>query len=131
MHERRVVYISQSLIGGDLGEIERIRRISRRNNRFNEISGALYLDTNLFFQVLEGYPAQIEDLLKRLSVDRRHRNLLVLQDTVLEAREFVGWDMKVVNGISVPELEPNFEYETLRGGGSGLISERILDLQLA
>jgi hypothetical protein len=63
----------------------------------------------IFYQVLEGPPDAVDDLLKKIAADARHKDVLVLstQDDV-EDRQFPSWAMKKVNldEEAVARLEP-------------------------
>jgi len=66
---------------------------ARRNNARDDITGVLTFTGGQFIQVLEGHPDQLEDLLARLVVDHRHRDLRILARRPIVHRDFRGWDM--------------------------------------
>ena len=77
-------------------ELVRILRVSRRNNTAVGVTGALlYIDGN-YMQVLEGPPAAVEGVYRRVCRDPRHRGVLTLLDTSPAERSFPDWSMGFV-----------------------------------
>ena len=66
---------------------------ARRNNARDDITGVLTFTGGQFIQVLEGHPDRLEDLLARLVVDQRHRDLRILARRPIVHRDFQSWDM--------------------------------------
>ena len=66
---------------------------ARRNNSRDDITGVLTFTGGQFIQILEGHSDKLEDLLARLAVDVRHRDLRILSRRTIEHRDFKGWDM--------------------------------------
>jgi len=62
-------------------------------NGLEGITGLLYCEEEAFLQVIEGHELSIADLLGRLIIDDRHRDLNILVDREIEGREFGGWTM--------------------------------------
>ncbi len=66
---------------------------ARRNNARDDITGVLTFTGGRFVQILEGRNERLEDLLARLAVDHRHRDLKILARRTITHRDFHGWDM--------------------------------------
>lgn len=66
---------------------------ARRNNVRDKITGVLTFTGGQFVQILEGHPDRLEDLLARLAVDPRHRDLKILARRTAAHRDFQSWDM--------------------------------------
>lgn len=66
---------------------------ARRNNARDDITGVLTFCDGRFIQILEGDTAQLENLLSRLRVDPRHRDLEILARRDISHRDFPRWDM--------------------------------------
>lgn len=66
---------------------------ARRNNARDDITGVLTFTGGRFVQILEGRNERLEDLLARLAVDHRHRDLKILARRTITNRDFHGWDM--------------------------------------
>jgi len=66
---------------------------SQRNNDRDGLTGALAAHDGRYVQVLEGTPAALDNLLRRLAVDPRHREVEIYGRTPIAARRFDGWSM--------------------------------------
>ena len=66
---------------------------AQHNNARDELTGALVAHDNRFVQVLEGPAPAIDSLLRRLSVDPRHRGMVILGREAAERRIFAAWNM--------------------------------------
>ena len=66
---------------------------ARAHNTTAEISGMLLHVDGVFFQVLEGEPAPVRALFAQISKDDRHRNVLLLLEHEIAARNFPDWSM--------------------------------------
>ncbi len=111
--ERSLSYASVSLINGDLGALEGLRRQCTRHNANASITGALYYDQQMFVQVLEGPTASLHALMRRISRDPRHTGIRILSDEPAARRRFGEWSMKFVSGLAAQETDAHFTYETL------------------
>ncbi len=90
----RIVYCSRSNVSTDnLLVISEILAVSDRNNRRDDLTGALAINDGWFLQVIEGQTAQLDNLLRRLQVDKRHRDFKVLQRREIKTRLFGDWSM--------------------------------------
>src|SRR5262245_37140137 len=70
--------------------------VSRRNNEVAEITGALLFSDTNFSQVLEGPRAEVERLYETLNHDPSHKDLLLLLNEPLGARQFLDWSMAYI-----------------------------------
>ena len=100
MMEQRVyqiLYCSRNHIRGTdaevKGQIEAILRASRVNNAKVNVTGALFYNTILFAQVLEGSFEAVQQVFERLQLDPRHADLVVLQSGYVAERDFRDWSM--------------------------------------
>ncbi|WP_439477882.1 BLUF domain-containing protein [Brevundimonas sp.] len=90
----RLVYRSDSLIDhDDVRSLDEIFRVSVRNNRRDNITGALALPDGKFVQVIEGRRRDVDALMVRLRADARHTNIAVLGSWDIATRLFPGWAM--------------------------------------
>ncbi|WP_312899809.1 BLUF domain-containing protein [Corynebacterium variabile] len=88
-----LVYTSVAVQIPSNEDIDEIVQVSRVNNLKSDITGLLHYRNGYFVQFIEGPPAAICDLLERLRRDRRHRNIHVIEETFIAARNFSGWTM--------------------------------------
>ena len=89
----RLVYSSTTDTPLPDAELEAILEKARTTNTRMEITGFLTYDGDCFVQLLEGPAAQVQDLYKRISTDKRHRDVEKLLEEDVEARTFSAWSM--------------------------------------
>ena len=89
---KQLIYRSQPF-GFDRAILAGILSGARRNNRRDDITGALICRHDLYLQLIEGPTAEIDALYGRIVVDDRHGDVrLLLADTV-DTRLFPRWEM--------------------------------------
>ena len=89
---KQIIYHSQPF-GFDTPMLAGILTQARRNNRRDDITGALVCRHDVYIQLIEGPADAIDDLIARIERDDRHCNVtLALEDTV-EERMFPHWEM--------------------------------------
>lgn len=100
----RVVYCSRATIANadSVGSLIQILAVSQRNNARDDITGALAVTADRYFQVIEGRRAAVDQLLRRIERDRRHERMTVVERKPIAARQFGQWAM-VAPALS-PEL---------------------------
>lgn len=62
-------------------------------NKIHDISGLLLYASGTFMQVLEGAPEVVDELMRRIKVDARHRDVNVLVRNLRTSRDFSRWHM--------------------------------------
>ncbi len=98
----RMVYVSRATFepmqqpGAVEPEIARVLMQSRRNNPKHEIGGVLYYGDGCFFQCLEGQSDHVNQLIGKIMVDPRHRDLQILDVAQIDHRDFATWSMKYI-----------------------------------
>ncbi len=109
---KRIRYISEfsDALGPD--ELRQVAADSARNNKRDQITGLLISAGNLFFQLLEGPPAAVDECYRRIKEDPRHTNVLLLSMEVGDMERLCpDWDMK---GIDLND-ESQERLDLLRG----------------
>ena len=99
--------------------MERIFRVSVIRNAQAGITGALGFSQLTYLQLLEGPPAAIDELMKTLEADLRHRDIIVLLRGPAERRLVPNWAMARVN---LAQLTPKVESRVVHGDGLGLMA---------
>ena len=98
----RLVYSSRSSLKGMaeecLAEVADILRASRANNPKAGLTGVLLFDGTSFLQALEGPIAQIERLHEKISCDRRHEDITLIDLVPIEVRDYDTWSMAFLDG---------------------------------
>ena len=81
-------------------DVERIIDIAEKLNAVNQITGILLIRRRYFIQYFEGSKDAVEDLLKRLQADSRHRDMLILERGEIDFRLFPEWRMLAIRNTS-------------------------------
>lgn len=90
----RVIYASTATQGfPSLQSIAEIIAVSDRNNRRDDITGALIIGDGVFLQILEGARQDVDRTLDRILGDPRHTGLRTLDRRSVEYRAFAEWGM--------------------------------------
>jgi len=93
-------------------DLVEILKISRVNNRADNITGMLLYGGGNFLQVLEGPKAAVENRFAIIEQDERHRHIMVYSRTPISAREFPEWEMGFYNLTDDPSLHDLPGYTT-------------------
>ena len=106
---KRIKYISRFAAPMTARDIERIAAQSAANNRKFGITGLLIASGGVFFQVIEGPDAAVDEIYSRILRDKRHQDVLTLR--VEEGnlpRLFPDWEMRKIDLDTATEmrLEP-------------------------
>jgi hypothetical protein len=96
------VYCSRAAEGVDDVEVDRIIEWSQRRNVEREITGVLVFGSGIFFQWIEGPPAEVDNLIAALHGDPRHYDIVAL-DRSVEKRErlYPNWEMERVGADDI------------------------------
>jgi len=91
------VYCSRAAQDVDEAEVGRIIERAQRHNADCGITGVLTFGSGIFFQWIEGPPAEVQSLIANLHSDQRHYDIVSL-DRSVERRErlYDGWEMERV-----------------------------------
>jgi hypothetical protein len=96
------VYCSRAAEGVDDAEVDRIIELSQRRNLARDITGVLVFGSGVFFQWIEGPPAQVEKLVASLHGDPRHYDIVTLDRSVEKrARLYPNWEMERVGADDI------------------------------
>lgn len=118
-----LMYVSRSLINGDIGKLEALRQDCIRRNAAANVTGALYYDNDTFIQILEGSREDVTAVAEHITRDERHTDMRTLWELDLPNRMFGAWSMKFVSGISSPELSKKFLIKQLLSGDIDYLHE--------
>ena len=92
-----LVYCSRAAESVDEAEVRRIIEFSQARNVARGITGVLVFGSGVFFQWIEGPPAEVQGLIANLHHDDRHYDIVTL-DRNVETRErlYPQWEMEHV-----------------------------------
>ena len=96
------VYCSRAAQDVDEAEVGRIIESSQRHNADRGITGVLTFGSGVFFQWIEGPPAEVEKLIASLHGDARHYDIVSL-DRSVEKRDrlYPNWEMERVGADDI------------------------------
>ena len=93
----RLLYISTATDKDAVAtELLPILEAAQRRNLLHGITGALLAYGSYFMQVLEGPERAVDATFARISVDRRHHSIRVIERQAVPARRFAAWSMRHV-----------------------------------
>jgi len=103
-----LIYCSLATPNMDPAEVEQIIATARRYNPRYGITGLLVYGSGIFFQWLEGPKDNVISLMKLISEESRHLNLVVLsEEDEIRERLFPNWDMELVEAAEIGEVLKN------------------------
>ncbi len=95
---KRIKYVSQFARDLTADDITQLEAECIRGNQETGITGVLMVSGNLFFQVIEGPGAAVDNLYLSILNDSRHTHILRLgEEREVRERLFPDWAMKVVS----------------------------------
>lgn len=89
----RLIYRSRALQPWYTSADLDILNAALKMNPTRNVTGFLLREDDTYVQVLEGIPLDVDFLFDRISGDRRHRRVQVLQRKAAAQRIFGGWSM--------------------------------------
>lgn len=95
MHLIRMIYVSTRVQSHDL-DLNALSQVAHANNKKNNLSGMLAFDRKYFIQAIEGERKRVCKLLGNLYADPRHTEVVLLDFSPIEKREFGLWSMQFV-----------------------------------
>ena len=96
------VYCSRAAEGVDDVEVGRIVKAAQHRNLARGVTGVLVFGSGVFFQWIEGPPAQMQTLIANLHGDPRHHDLVSLdQSEERRDRLYPNWEMEQVEADDI------------------------------
>jgi hypothetical protein len=105
MSTRRIVYFSKSLGDGSDRDIADILDVARGRNAKEGITGLLLHIDGVYAQVLEGPAEAVSRVMESIESDRRHSDMVIVSDDMVDQRRFNDWSMAFLNADSSDLLE--------------------------
>lgn len=102
-----ITYVSTATHDFSQSELFSLLDECRNSNLRNNLTGQLLYKNQEFMQVLEGKEKDLKLIFEKIFLDRRHKNILILNEGTIEKREFEDWTMGFYNldnefEISIP-----------------------------
>lgn len=92
-----LMYRSQAIVDLTQGMLSELVEKAKQCNQKNGISGLLFYDHPYFFQALEGPEESIKSLFKKISLDPRHANVVLLGHEVISDRKYPNLGMHLLD----------------------------------
>ncbi|MCG6942075.1 MAG: BLUF domain-containing protein [Thiohalocapsa sp.] len=89
----QLCYTSTAITEMQRQDLVDLLTVSRRNNARLGITGLLLYSSDRFIQLLEGDEAQVRKLYELIRRDKRHRDVTLVSEEHVEARECPDWSM--------------------------------------
>ena len=89
---KQLIYRSRPF-GFDNATLAGILMTARRNNRLNNITGALICRRDMYLQLLEGPDEAVDAAFDRIQIDDRHIEVRLETATSVDERMFPEWSM--------------------------------------
>lgn len=106
---KRLTYISRFTQPLSKDDLDEIARVSETNNAREGLTGALLSTGSIFYQILEGLDADVDNCFERIAHDTRHTGIFVLEmEPDILRRQFPDWKMKTIqlDLLKDPLVEP-------------------------
>ena len=104
---RQLAYTSIAKPGFAWGDLNAILNTARNENQNREITGLLLFGENVFMQITEGPPENIERLFANIVRDTRHKDVVCLYDGARNDRYYGACNMKFFNFGSYRDFQFN------------------------
>jgi diguanylate cyclase (GGDEF)-like protein/PAS domain S-box-containing protein len=102
-----LLYISQATPAMNEQVLEQIVNVSHENNSPVGLTGCLLYQDGYFMQLLEGGREEVLELMERVKLDPRHKNVQVVAQGYAQRRIFLDWNMGF-RDMSKLEADPDF-----------------------
>lgn len=97
MSINQLIYLSQATRKMSVEDLTAIQNIAKTNNAPMDVTGNLFYNGGWFLQVLEGPPATLDKLFRKIEKDPRHKNSRILYNEPATFRTFSRWTMAMTN----------------------------------
>lgn len=88
-----IIYASVETQGFSSAQLTELLEKARVENERRHLTGMLLYSDGNFFQVLEGEPDAVDEMYKKLQLDKRHDQLTVIVREPIAKRYFADWSM--------------------------------------
>lgn len=99
---KQLIYKSQSVTMITSELIDDVLFAAARFNEQHDITGILLYSEDVFLQLIEGAPADIDELYKRILADERHANVQTVYLGYAEERSYPNWRMRAYTSDQSP-----------------------------
>ncbi|HSG91904.1 MAG TPA: BLUF domain-containing protein [Pseudomonadales bacterium] len=96
---KQIVYVSKATDAFDVADLAPLAETSRSNNSAVGVTGCMLYAAGYFLQLLEGDSGEVAKVMRRISMDPRHKATKVLLDRDVDESErlYGRWFMSSIN----------------------------------
>jgi hypothetical protein len=124
-----LVYCSRAAPGMDDESISRIIAAAKYHNPRFGITGLLVFGSGIFFQWLEGPRDNVTSLLKIITADPRHTDVVVLrEENEIRDRLFPDWGMELVEAADIRDVLNDAKQEATDAKQKKVLAEMLDEL---
>jgi hypothetical protein len=124
-----LVYCSRAAPGMDDESISRIIAAAKYHNPRFGITGLLVFGSGIFFQWLEGPRDNVTSLLKIITTDPRHTDVVVLrEENEIRDRLFPDWGMELVEAADIRDVLNDAKQEATDAKQKKVLAEMLDEL---
>jgi hypothetical protein len=124
-----LVYCSRAAPGMDDESISRIIAAAKYHNPRFGITGLLVFGSGIFFQWLEGPRDNVTSLLKIITADPRHTDVVVLrEENEIRDRLFPDWGMELVEAADIRDVLNDAKQEATDAKQNKVLAEMLNEL---
>ena len=124
-----LVYCSRAAPGMDDESISRIIAAAKYHNPRFGITGLLVFGSGIFFQRLEGPRDNVTSLLKIITADPRHTDVVVLrEENEIRDRLFPDWGMELVEAADIRDVLNDAKQEATDAKQKKVLAEMLDEL---
>ena len=88
------IYLSETMLAPHSAAVRHLVAEAQQTNARHDLTGCLHHEDGLFCQWLEGPPAAVNHIGKKIEVDDRHFGVTFLDRGALDQRRFDSWSMR-------------------------------------
>lgn len=108
----QLIYISSAHAESDIDLFKSIATDSQVKNTRLGVTGLLLHCNGTVMQIIEGEEVNVRDLYKRIEIDPRHKNPIVMDQKYIYARQFPDWQMGFKNIDDINDLDFMFDLDS-------------------
>ncbi|MCM8533246.1 MAG: BLUF domain-containing protein [Lentisphaeraceae bacterium] len=93
MSNFQLIYASKSVTNFDFKSIKELSTKAAANNKSLDVTGLLIYGEGKYIQILEGSQEEVNRLFLKISTDKRHADIVLLNYCKAIGRQFPQWNM--------------------------------------
>lgn len=100
----QLLYMSKASPSLTQSDVQAILATARTFNSEHAVTGLLIFRDGRFLQLLEGRTEAVKETYERITHDKRHAQIIMIQETFVERRLFASWSMAYGEELVAPDV---------------------------